>query len=189
MKTIWNTYKTLIIVVISALVFITVVRQCEKEPKIVIKTETKYIKVTDTITKTIISEPKTVYVKKYVDVKGETQIVYLDKQDTSALPAKEYKTKLKSNNAVADIKILTTGDLLDVSGVITYNEKETTTTITKTRAKSGLFIYGSAPLNINSVEAGLLYQFKNTVGIMVGIEYNDLTNSADIKVGLAVKIF
>jgi hypothetical protein len=186
-----NKYKVIVTVVVCSLIFMTIVRQCEKEPKIVTKTVTKTITKRDTITKTIISEPKTVYVKKYVNVKGEDKIVYLEKQDASATEAKEYNTILQSNKSTANIKITTTGELLDVSGTITYPEKENTITITKSRAKSGLFVYGTAPLNTNniSIEVGMAYQFKNTLMIIGGVQYNDFTKSADLKVGIGVKIF
>jgi len=188
---IWNKYKVIVTIVVCSLIFMTIVRQCEKEPKIVTKTVTKTIIKHDTITKTIISEPKTVYVKKYVNVKGKDKIVYLEKQDTSATEAKEYNTILQSNKSTANIKITTTGELLDVSGTITYPEKEKITTITKSRAKSGLFVYGTAPLNTNniSIEVGMAYQFKNTLMIIGGVQYNDFTKSADLKVGIGVKIF
>ena len=184
-------YKVLITVVVCALVFMTVVRQCEKEPTIRTVTETKTVIVHDTITKTVISEPKVVYVKKYVDVKGDTKIVYLEKQDTSATEAKEYKSTIKGTKASAEVTVLTTGDLLDIQGIFTYPELETTTTITKTKSKSGLFLFGQVPLNTNniSVELGLAYQFKNTLMLIGGVQYNDFTKSADLKVGIGVKIF
>ena len=186
-----NKYKVIVTVVVCSLIFITIVRQCEKEPKIVTKTVTKTITKRDTITKTIISEPKTVYVKKYVNVKGEDKIVYLEKQDASATEAKEYNTILQSNKSTANIKITTTGELLDVNGTITYPEKEKATTIIKSRAKSGLFVYGTSPLNTNNIyiEVGMAYQFKNTLMIIGGVQYNDFTKSADLKVGIGVKIF
>jgi hypothetical protein len=191
MKNIFDTYKTLIITIIVCLAFITIVRQCEKEPKTVVKTVTKTVTKHDTIIKTVISKPKTVYVNKYVNVKGETEIVYVKLPDSSTIKANQYNTTLNSNKANAALKITTTGELLDVSGVIIYPKETVTTTITKTSAKSGLFLYGSAPLNTNniSVEVGLLYQFKNTIGVMGGLQYNDFTKSVDAKIGLAVKIF
>ena len=184
-------YKVIITVVVCALVFMTVVRQCEKEPTIRTVTETKTVIVHDTITKTIISEPKVVYVKKYVDVKGDTKIVYLEKQDTSATEAKEYKSTIKGTKASAEVTVLTTGDLLDISGIITYPELETTTTITKTKSKSGLFLYGSVPLNTNSIniEAGVIYQFKNTLMLGVGGQYDDYSKSGYLKATIGVKIF
>jgi len=182
-----NTNKILLITGLF-LTLIVVIKQLEKEPKIITKTVTKTV--VDTIKTVEIKEvPKTVYVNKYITEKGETKIVYVKEKDSSTIEAKQYETKLTSNKATADLKVTTTGELLDVQGVITYPEK--TTTITKVKNKSGLFIYGNAPLNKNftNAEIGLLYQFKNTIRIMGGVPDNNITNSANIKVGIAVKIY
>ena len=186
-----NKYKAVIILVVAALLFITIVRQCEKEPKIVTKTVTKIVTQYDTIIKTVISEPKTVYVKKFVNVKGDTEIVYVNASDSSSVKANQYNTTLTSNKASADLKITVDGTLLDVTGVIRYPEKTVTNTVTKSKAKSGLFVFGQVPLNTNNiqVEIGLMYQFKNTLMVTGGVQYNDFTKSADLKVGLGVKIF
>ena len=181
-----NTYLALVIGLF--LIIVLVVKQCEKEPKIVVKTVTKTV--VDTVKTVEIKEvPKTVYVNKYITKEGDTKIVYVKVKDSSTIEAKQYDTKLESNKATANLKITTTGELLDVSGIITY--PELTTTITNYKNKSGLFIYGNAPLKQDylNAEIGLLYQFKNTVGIMAGVQYDDFTRKANYKVGIAVKIY
>ena len=117
--------------------------------------------------------------------------MYVDKPSSITIKASQYETVLKGTKASANIKIVSLGEVLDVQGVFTYPELETTTTITKTKAKSGLFVFGQVPLNTNniSVELGLAYQFKNTLMLMGGVQYNDFTKSADLKVGIGVKIF
>lgn len=180
---------------IVAIAVILIVKACESEPETIIKTETKIVTVHDTIKTVEISEPKTVYVTRVKD-----SLIYLPNNNEggligglndSIIKANQYNTDLKSNNATASLTITTTGALLDVSGVITYPEKETTTTITKIKDKSGLFLYGSVPVNHNmvNVEAGLVYQFKNKMMVMGGVQYNQFTKSPDIKIGVGIKIF
>jgi hypothetical protein len=189
---IWNKYKNIIFIVIGFLLVIFIIRACEKEPKIVIKTETKTEYIRDTFIKTIISEPKTVYVQRIKTIEGETKVVYLDKPiDSSTIKGLEYETVLKSNNATANIKIVSTGELLDVQGTIDFPKETITTTITKSSAKSGLFVFGQVPINQNqiNIEVGALYQFKNTFGIMGSVQYNEFTKGVDLKAGLLIKIF
>jgi hypothetical protein len=177
---------------IGGLIFISVVRNCENEPKVKIETKTEVVTVHDTITKVKIDTIYTpVIIEKIKNVKGETKIVYIDTTTNTSIEAKKYDTSLKSNNAQADLQITTTGKLLDVQGIITYPKETITNTITKTKAKSGLFLYGQVPVNRNNIniEAGAIYQFKNSLMILGGVQYNQFTNSGDIKVGIGVKIF
>ena len=54
---------------------------------------------------------------------------------------------------------------------------------------SGLFMYGSIPMNnLASPEVGLMYQFKNKVGIMTGVQYNNITNQPDFKIGFLIRL-
>jgi hypothetical protein len=191
-ESIFSKYKTLLIIVATFLVIITVIRQCEKEPKVVTKTVTKVVTKHDTINEVIIKEvPKTVYINKYITKEGETKIVYVKEKDSSTIEAKQYDTKLKSNDAEADLKVTVDGTLLDIQGIITYPEKTITKTITKYKNKSGLFLYGNVGTNPKNVifEVGLSYQFKNTLMINSGVTYNDFTKSANLMVGVGVKIF
>lgn len=169
-----------------------VVKQCEKKPKVVTKTKIKYVKVIDTITKIEIQEvPKTVYVEKVKTVKGKDSIIYVDKPNDSTITANQYDTKLESNNATADLKITTTGQLLDVKGVINYTQENTTTTITKTVPQSGLFLYGKTSINplVENIEVGLDYQFKNTFIVGASTSYNDLSKSVNFNVKVGFRIF
>ena len=186
-------YKTVIFMLLMFFVIISIVKKCEKEPKKKIKTITKIVTKIDTVKTVEIKEvPKIVYVNKYIDKQGKKVIVYVDKPtDSTTIKANQYETLLTSNKAIANLKITTSGELLDVQGVIEYPEITTTHTITKRKNKSGLFVYGKAPINTNYINAelGLMYQFKNTILIMGGIEHNSLSNSANIKVGIGIKIF
>ena len=140
--------KRLIYIVAAFIIMFALIKQCEGEPKVVTKTVTKVIKVHDTITEVKIDTFYTqVYIDKVKTVKGKDSIIYKDKPSETTTTAKQYNTTLKSNEASAELKITTSGELLDVSGVITYPKKETTTTITKTRDASGFYIYASMPIS------------------------------------------
>ena len=176
----------------AMVILFAVIKQCEKEPKIITKTETKTIVVKDTITETVIKEvPKTVYVEKIINQKGDTEIVFVKDSTSTSIKSKQYDTTLKSNDASAELKITTSGEILDVSGIITYPKKETTTTITKIKPQSGLFLSAQVPIqkNFNSVGLGLDYQFKNTLLIGVVGSYDNISNTVNLSARLGVKIF
>jgi hypothetical protein len=184
--------KKIIYAVIGFIVAFALMKQCEGEPKVVTNTVTKVTKVHDTITKVKIDTfYSRVYVNKYVDKQGEKVIVYVDKPNDSTITANQYDTELQSNNAKAKLQITTTGELLDVQGIITYPKEETTTTITKTRDASGLYLYGSAPIIAQALtpEIGLQFNIKNKMFISSGFQYNNLNNNLDVKVGIGVKLF
>lgn len=120
------------------LIVLIIVKTCEQDPKVVTKTKVIYKTKTDTIHTVEIKEvPKTVIVEKIKTIKGKDSIIYVDRQTDTSIEANQYDTELKANNALAKLKITTTGQLLDVSGTIQWNEKETQTTTTITKPKSG----------------------------------------------------
>lgn len=188
MKTIFKIVPYLITVVLA----IFLMHKCSEEPEIITETVVKYKTVHDTIKQV---EIQTEYIPKYVTkvktVKGKDSIVYVkDTTGIAVIKANEYKAEVKSNNATADLNILTTGELLDVSGVITYKEKETTTTITKTKHKSGLFIYSESAVNpvFERAAIGLDYQIKNKFIIGANVSYNNTVKQvyANVKVGFKI---
>lgn len=160
-------------------------KQCSKEPKTIVKTE--YVKVTDTITKNIIDTvSKLVYVEKTKTIKGKDTIIYKDKPTYTSITANQYNTTLESNNASADLKITTTGELLDVQGTINYTKEIKTIK----QPQSGLFLYSDVPITKphTNVELGLIYQFKNSILIKGGAQYNNFTKGVDFKVGIGIKL-
>lgn len=185
-----NFNKNIPYLIVIAILLIWLNRQCEKEPEIIVKTVTKTVIVKDTITETIIKEvPKTVYVERIKTVKGKDSIIYLDKPSDGSITANQFDATVKANDATAQLKITTTGQLIDVLGTIDYPRTKTTTTIIKNRDKSGLYIYGSTTIQNIQPELGLLYQFKNKAFISSSAQYNDFTNSIDGKIGIGVKVF
>ena len=182
----------LLYIAIGLVVMFLIMRSCEGETKVITETKTvikwKEKKVIETI---IDSVPKLVYVEKVKTIKGKDSIIYKDKPSETTITANKYETEIKTDSATAKLQITTTGELLDVQGVITYPEKETTTTITKIKDKSGLYLYGSSPINsqLLSPEIGLQFNIRNKMFISSGVQYNNITNNVDVKIGVGIKIF
>ena len=180
--------KNWFVYLIAIVLFFALVKQCEQEPKTVVKEKVVYKYRTDTIHSTIIQEvPKNVYIERIKTVKGNDSIVYVKVPGEKSIEANQYDTELKANNATAKLKITTTGQLLDVTGTIDWKEKETTTTTTIVKPKSGLFIYGqtsvSPLLEVSSI--GLDYQLRNTVivGTSFSLDHVSKQNYVNVKLG------
>jgi hypothetical protein len=180
-------YGVIVLGFILAMVFL---KKCEQEPEVIIKTETKYVQKHDTIIKTIISEPEKIYITKTITKKGKDSIIYVKKEDSSAIAVNKYNTTIKSNNASADISIVSSGEVLDVFGVIHYKEKETIVNTFKTTNKSGVFLFVESELSKTPERfaVGVDWQIKNKILLGASLDYNDLTQSANfnIKVGLRI---
>jgi hypothetical protein len=181
--------KTLYIIALAVVVF-ALLNQCNGEVKTVVKTETIVKWKTDTITQIKYDTvPEIVYINRIKKLTGRDSIVYRSVPDSTTIKANRYETQIVSGDATGDLQITVTGELLNVTGTITYPEKETITEITKTKNASGLFMYGSIPMNnLASPEVGLMYQFKNKVGIMTGVQYNNITNQPDFKIGFLIRL-
>ena len=178
-------------IAVILIVLFALFQQCEQEPKIVTKTKVIYKTKTDTIRTVEIKEvPKIVHVEKIKTIKGKDSIIYVDRQTDTSIEANQYDTELKANNALAKLKITTTGQLLDVSGTISWDEKETQTTTTIIKPKSGLFLYGQTSvkplMEVSSI--GLDYQFKNTaiIGTSFSLDHMTKKNYLNLKVGFRI---
>jgi len=173
-------------ILISLIIIISLFDQCTKR-ETVTNTVTKTEYITDTIVKTVIKEvDKPIYYETKITEKGKDSIIYVDVPTKTSKEAKQYTTTLESNDAKANLTITSETKPIDIQGVITYPEK--TTTITKYKDNSGLFIYTSMPITQEiSPEFGLMAQIKNKLILGGGIQYNNFTNKADVKVTLAVK--
>lgn len=183
--------KNWLVYLLVIVILLVVVKKIEQEPKTVTKTKVIYKTKIDTIHTVEIKEvTKKVIVEKIKTVKGKDSIIYVDRKTDTSIEANQYDTELKSNNALAKLKITTTGQLLDVSGTIQWNEKETQTTTTIIKPKSGLFLYGQTSvkplLEVSSM--GLDYQFKNTVIIGTSFSLDHMTkqNYVNVKVGFRI---
>jgi len=184
--------KRWIYIVVGFIIMFALMKQCEGKPKVVTKTITEVVKVHDTITEVKID---TIYTQVYIDkvktVKGKDSIIYKDKPSETTTTANQYQTTLKSNDAEAKLNITTTGELLDVSGIITYPKRETITTVTKTKDASGLYIYASAPISSRelSPEVGALFQVRNKLIFGAGVQYNNISNNVNATFTVGVKIW
>jgi len=115
--------------------------------------------------------------------------VYKDKPSETTIEASQFEVELLSNDASATLTI-TANELYDVQGVITYPRIETTTETIKIRDASGLYVYGQIPINnIASPEVGVLIQVRNKMFISTGVQYNNLSQQLDYKVGVGIKIW
>ena len=183
--------RNILLTIAGFIILFSVFKQCDRDIKTITKTETvikwKEKIVTETIIDTVF---KKVYVQKIKTVKGKDSLIYKDKPSENTITANEYKAEVKTDSAIAKLNIVTTGELLDVTGVITYPEKETITTITKIKDKSGFYIYGALPINnITSPEVGVLFQVRNKVFVSAGVQLNNITKQPDLKVGIGIKLF
>jgi len=179
-------------IIIGFIIMFTLIKQCESEPKIVTKVETKVIKVHDTITEVKIDTFYTrTYIEKIKTLKGKDSIIYKDKPSKTTITAKTYKTEIKTDEALAKLDVVTTGELLDVKGVSTYPKETKTITITKTKAQSGLFIYASAPISSKSLspEVGALFQIKNKLMFGAGVQYDNIGNNINATFTIGVKVW
>lgn len=176
------------IVIIAILAF----RLFNQEPKTVTTIKTEYVNVFDTITKTVIEEKSVI---RYVYIKNDS-LVYVKKEDTinTLLPiikANEYSTTLESNNATANLSILTTGKLLDVQGTINFQKEIRTVETTKYINNSSLFLYGEtsiAPL-FQNYGVGIDYVIKDKFIIGSSLGYDVKFNSGMVNIKFGIKIF
>ena len=177
--------------VIGGIIAFALLKQCEGEPKVVTKTVTKIVTKYDTIKEVKIDTfKKKVYVQKIITQEGKETIIYQDKPSKDNVTASKQSVEILSNEATAKLSITHTGELLDVSGVITFPKIETTTETIITRDASGLYIYGSLPItNLTSPELGLMLQLKNKFIIGAGFQYNDFTRTIDATATLAIKVW
>lgn len=194
----WDKYKVLITFVITSVIFIFFIINCEDKSTVVIKETVDYKIIVDSLKKANIKESKPVYIDtgstKYIEgkkiVKWRDSIIYLDRPSNTTITANSFNTELTFNKAKANLNIVSTGEVLDVTGTIEYPEKTITREITKTIAKSGAFLYlesdfGKSP---ERFELGVDVQIKNKLLLGTSIDYNTITNSvnANFKIGVSI---
>ena len=173
-----------------AILVIFIMNQCQDEPETKTVTKIEYIERTDTITETIIKKPEVKYVLRTTTIKGKDSIIYVDRKTNEAIKVNQFSTILKSNNATADLKITVIGELLDVTGTISYKEKQTTIKTTKTVHASGLFSYGQGSIKskYQNIQIGLDYVIKNKWIIGTSVDYDNFTKSVNFNVKIGIRI-
>lgn len=156
-----NRAKNLLILILLIAVAIFFIRDCnsDRSKEIIEKVDITTISVKEPIKTLEIGSVRKVHYQ-VLEIEGKERVVYRDTATGETREANQYDTKLNFNKATADLKITTTGDLIDVTGTIDY--PFTTKTITREvfKEKSGLFAYGQGG---TAFGVGLDYQFKNKV--------------------------
>lgn len=177
---------------IGIVLVLLLIRKCEDEPKVITKTKVVYKERTDTITNTIIKEvPKKVYYEVVKTVKGKDSIVYVDKPSDNSQTAQVWDVEVKTDSSKANLKITSLTKPIDVRGTIECLTKETTITNTIIKPKSGLFLSVESSVNplLENIGVGLDYQFKNTVMIGAGVNYDNRINQTYVSARVGIRIF
>ena len=174
--------------ILTGVLLFLLIKECTTPPEI--KTVVEYETKTDTIVKTQIIPGGIRYVRRTITEQGKDSIIYVEKpseNDTITLTAREFRTTLEADSARADLNILSTGEVLDVTGTISYTQKNTTTTIYKDKPK--LYLYGGTSVKpvFETIELGLdLATKKYIFGIKA--EHNLQFNQTYIGVKVGIKI-
>lgn len=97
---------------------------------------------------------------------------------------------LKANVKTLDLKTGFQDNIISQKDMIISNiTKQRDIYKQASQPKSGLFLYASVPIsNFNSPEIGALYQFKNTVILGFGAQYNNFTKAPELKATIGIKI-
>lgn len=169
----WNIKNSIIIIlsIIVIILFLTRDNQTVSETKEIIKEKIIKVEVKDTIYTKKISPPIIKYIIK----------------DNDSVKINEYKQKLESNNATANLTIHTTGHLQNVFGTITT--EKVTKIVTKEKKiflrDNKLFLGLEAEKNnINkSVDLNLSADFVVKDKWILGAKYSPFTNSFGLKIG------
>lgn len=162
--------KNIIIAIAFLIIGVLIAGSCEgKGSEVKTITKTKVVEVKDTLVlRDTIVKPKKVYVNK-----TNTEVVYVEKPDSvETVKANKYNQRIIGNRSVADVEVLTTGELLDLKAVVTCKDSiiEKETIIIK--SKSNVFVSGGVGFNpqgsVRDLNVGLDYNVKNKV--LIGVE-------------------
>lgn len=181
--------KNIITAIASFLIGVLIASSCERDVvKIKEKVVYKNIKVTDTVKiHDTIVRPTKVYVDRYKYIKTP---VVSENEDVKEeiIRANKYSQELIGKKGTAKIDVITTGELLDLSGIIYCKEKIIEKTITKYTDKSNLFISGGIDMRANgelkNIRAGIDYNVKNKVLLKGGLGYDITDNQPFVGVGV-----
>ena len=180
--------KNILIAIASFVIGVLIASSCERDVvKVKEKVIVKNVKVTDTVRiKDTIVNPKKIYINKWKYVEKPKDSV--SKDTIKMIEANEYNQELVGKNGNAKIKLITTGELLDLSGVIECNEKTIEKTITKYTAKNKVFFTGGLGMGLNGgfrdIKIGIDYNIKNKVLLKYNVGYDLSTNQPFTGVGI-----
>ena len=95
-------FYTALLVIVVFIIF----DRCTNNTTTKIETKTVTKTVTDTIVKTeIIEVEKKVFINKVKTIKGKDSIIFVEKSSPNSIETNQYKVKLQSNDAIADLTI------------------------------------------------------------------------------------
>lgn len=178
--------KQIIIAIASFLIGVLLASSCERDVvEVKEKVVVKNIKVIDTVRiHDTIRKPVKVYVDKWRYVQRLPNSI----KKEEIVEANKYSQKLVGKKGVAQIEVITTGELLDLSGIIECNERVVEKTITKYKNKSKLFLSGGIDMRLDggvrNIKVGLDYNIKNKVILKGGLGYDIIENQPLVGVGL-----
>ena len=179
--------KNIVIAIASFLIGVLLASSCERgvvevKEKVVVRN----VKVTDTVRiHDTIVKPIKVYVDRwrYKPNPNPSPI-----REEEIIEANKYSQELIGDKGIAKIDVITTGELLDLSGIIECNEKIIEKTITKYTAKSKVFVSGGIDMRLNgelkNIRAGIDYNIKNKVLLKGGLGYDIIENQPFAGVGI-----
>ena len=179
--------KHITIAIASFLIGVLIASSCERDVvRVKEKIVVKNVKVTDTVRlHDTIVKPIKVYVDRWrYKPNPNTNPIY----EEEMIEANKYSQELIGEKGIAKIDVITTGELLDLSGIIECNEKIVEKTITKYTAKSKVFMSGNIDMSLDggvkNVRLGLDYNIKNKVLIKGSLGYDITDNQPLVGVGL-----
>lgn len=199
-----NLKTYLVLMIIFLLIGWVIYDKVTTPDKIKVDVKIEYERIRDSIKSTMIyPDPEVIYVDVtkekiiYLDaeqiIKTKDSIVYIDSSGTEqpAIKANQFNTILKSNNASADLHILTTGRLLNVTGVIEYDKEIKTIETTKTIIKNGGFIYLESSVfpALERYELGIDYTIRNRFILGSSVSYDSNSSQGYVNFKFGYHIF
>lgn len=157
------------------------------EIKEVVTVEERIVIVKDSTETKEIGAPEIKYIPRDMIVYRDS-IVYLKKDDTTAIKVNEYNELLKTDNVTARLKILTTGELKKVFGKFDTKEKIKTVTTLKKKyvQKSNIYLGGYVGIsnNQNDIDFSFTMDYSIKNKYILGAKYSPFTGSYGIKFGI-----
>ena len=193
-------FSYLFIIIVGIILYFVLKPDPPEPPRVKVKTEFK--KVIDSISSAIIKEPRIMY----IDTTGpqpypiqpdkiiiyRDTIIYIDTTGAKKKPieAREYPATIQSKNATAQLSILTTGKLLNVTGTIEHTEQIKTIETTKWDTKNTLYLYAQTSVlpQLKNYQIGIDYTIRNKLIIGTNIGYDPVNNAGSLNLKFGVTL-
>lgn len=199
-----NLKMYLVLIIIAFLVGWVIYDKVTEPEEIKRDIKIEYERIRDSIKETMIyPDPEVIYIDTTADkiiylkpdeiIKIKDSIIYVDSSGVGqpAIKANQFDAVLKSNNATADLQILTTGTLLNVTGIIEYEKEIKTIETTKTIIKNGGFIYLETSVfpAIQRYEVGIDYTIRNKFILGSSVSYDSNSSQGYVNFKFGYRIF